>query len=766
MSAPFAFATLRAHFHELVELPESARAIRLQEIERQAPALADELNALLASTDFRDLEAPASLQLERLGPFRVGTKLGAGGMGDVFVGERVDGGFTQRVALKILKSAKPGQMLVQRFLRERQILARLQHPRIARLLDGGMTDSGQPWLAMELVEGEDLLHWAERRHPTLDQRVSMLIQVAETVAFAHAQLVIHRDLKPANILIGADGSAKLLDFGVAKLLDDPVEDGLSQFGLPMTPRYAAPEQILGEAVGTGVDVHALGVLGFELCAGHMPYQPPSTDEQSWAARVLAPDRLDLRRVLTERSGLDERDRKRAQRVLPDILSKAMALDPNRRHASAAAFADDLRDWLERRAPRSGAGSPKERVQLLLQRFRWPILLGVVTLTLILAALSVALWQAREARRQAERADRQTNALLEVLAAASPQHYAGRDPPASEFLVDAANRIHADPEQDATGAMRALLEIGNGLLNLGRQEPAFTVLEQAWQRAGDEPLISGNQRIDLLKLQALAIDPKSESALERADRIRQRLQQWSPRCREPGLVLAAETALGGVYAHLNDRERALELFARAAPDQLPPSLPAHNAESSLRERGRGLLRLGEARLARESFAAATNVISKSPDSFSGLRTAEAYWWLAEVDMDLGNFDDAKRALAMSTDRVLAEYAAGHMERFRLHVHQMLLDFLSQPQSVEPAAWPALVAEARGLDHSTEWSSQMRFDWQRLEWLHAKARQECGSKSLPLPVAQSERQRSQLTQLEDWLLQRCRSETISAEHQDRP
>lgn len=753
MTAPASFAALRAHFHELVELPEPARMARLAELSQQAPELASELTALLASTDFRDLAAPASPRMEQLGPYRVGAKLGAGGMGDVFVGERAEGGFSQRVALKVLKSTKAGPLLTQRFLRERQILARLQHPRIARLLDGGMTESGQPWLAMELVEGQDLLRWCQATRPTLDQRIALLIQIADTVAFAHAQLVIHRDLKPANILIGQDGSAKLLDFGVAKLLDDPVDESLSQFGLPMTPRYAAPEQILGEVVGTGADVHALGVLGFELCSGQMPYLAPSSDEQSWAARVLTPTRQDLRRVLDERSGLDARDQKRAQRVLPEILSKAMAIDPNRRHASAAAFADDLRDWLDQRAPRSGAGSRQERVQMLLQRFRWPLLLGGLTLTLILSAMSVALWQAREARRQAERADRQTNALLEVLAAASPQHYAGRDPPASEFLIDAAERINADPMQDAVGAMRALLEIGNGLLNLGHQDAAFKVLEQAWQRAADDASISAEQRLDLLKLQALAIRPESPTASEQASRIQTRLQAWASRSGETGLVLAAETALGGVYAHLNEREQALQLFAHAAPEQLPSDLAPSRAESSLRERGRGLLRLGDAVLAMESFKAAVAVITRAPHEFSALRTAEAHWWLAEAEMDLGDFGAARRSLATAADSIQAEYAPGHAERFRLQIQQALLAYMSEQEPMTPGAWQALVDARTMLNDATPWSSQMTFDWARLQWLHAQSTEGCNMSVESLPTARTERQRLQAAQLREWLGQRC-------------
>lgn len=753
MTARDHFADLRNYFHELVELPDDARADRLEALKSTDPKLAHDLLDLLGSTDFRDLQAPVATRIDRCGPYRVDAKLGAGGMGEVFVGERVEGGFSQRVALKILKALPQGPMLHQRFLRERQILARLQHPRIARLLDGGMTESGRPWLAMELVEGQDLLSWCRQRRPNLRQRIELLIQITEAVAFAHSQLVVHRDLKPGNIHIDTDNQAHLLDFGVAKLLDDPVQDSLSRFGLPMTPRYAAPEQILGEAVGTSADIHALGVLGFELCSGQMPYLPPPTEDHSWASRVLEPNRLDLRSVLGVASGLNERDQQRARRVLPDILSKAMAREPSRRHPSAAALADDLRDWLAQRAPRSGAGSRQERLQLLLQRYRWPMLIGATTFALILTALIVALWQAEEARQQSLRADRQTEALLEVLAAASPQDYAGRDPPASEFLIDAANRIQADPHQDAASIVRALSEIGNGLLNLGRPGAAWTVLEQAWQRAGDDAGISADRRLDLLKLQALAIDPEQATALEQARAIQMRLQTWVPRSGTAGLGLSAEAALGAVYADLEDRERALQLFANAAPDRIPASLPAAQAENSLRQRGRGLLKLGEPCLAAESFAASLRVIATARQEFSPMRIAEAHWWLAEAELDCGQFASARAELDQASPALLQEYGPGHVERLRLSVHMALLDYLQADRDATPATWTSLQEDLLVLPAASTLSKQTQFDLQRLRWLHERSLQDCTQALPAMPTAHSNRQALQRQQLSDWLQQRC-------------
>jgi Tol biopolymer transport system component len=266
---------------ELLELPAGERASRLAELaagDDELKAAAARLLAVdpdgLASRDAAALLALLETAVEpwsdrvgeRLGPFRITSELGRGGMGAVYGAERVDGGFEQRVAIKVLRRGLDSEDLLARFLAERRILARLEHPRIARLIDGGLTSDGVPWFAMERVDGRPITVEAERRALPVRERLEWFLAVCEAVAFAHRQLVVHRDLKPSNVLVDDAGQVKLLDFGIAKVLE-PGQPGLTRTtGAPMTPQYAAPEQLAGGEVSTATDVWQLGRMLGELVA--------------------------------------------------------------------------------------------------------------------------------------------------------------------------------------------------------------------------------------------------------------------------------------------------------------------------------------------------------------------------------------------------------------------------------------------------------------------------------------------------------------------
>ncbi|MBK8286096.1 MAG: serine/threonine protein kinase [Ahniella sp.] len=603
------FQQLRTHFHDLVECAEDERRRRLDLLGTTDPALAESLAGLLAHADPGDLAPPVSWLPEQLGPFRIGELLGRGGMGEVRVGERVTGGFDQRVALKLLKPLVHAPSLHQRFLRERQVLARLEHPHIARLIDGGVHAQTLPWLAMELVEGMDLGVWQRQQNPSLQRRIRLLIKVCDAVAFAHRQLVVHRDLKPANIRVGAGDEPKLLDFGLAKLLDDPGSDAWSRYGLAMTPRYAAPEQMLGERASTASDIHALGVLGFELVTGRLPFVVMGEAEPVWSTLILSPERIDLSTALSADSGLDAAGQAAARRFLPGILARAMARDAETRHASASALADDLRDWLAGLPPRSGIGSTRERVLAFVHRHRLAMSVAAMALLGILASSGVALQQAQVARQQAQRADQQTRALLEVLAAASPEHFSGRDPTASEFLADAARRIHADESQDHTAAARALTQIGVGLINLDKPGSAAGVLEQAWARMDRSPDTRVEARLDLIKLQALVVDHDAGQARADLDRLAQRLRFWMAFDSDPETSISAQAALGAGYAMAGLTAEADLWFACCGLDLVDrvPALANTTIESALRQKGRGLLFLGNPEAAAESLKASLEAI---------------------------------------------------------------------------------------------------------------------------------------------------------------
>ena len=202
-----------------------------------------------------------------VGRYRIGERIGSGGMGTVYRAEPESGVARRAVALKLIKRGMDSEEILRRFLREREILARLGHPNIAQLLDGGMTSDERPWFAMELVEGEPLVAWCDRRHLFLRERVELMLQICAAVSYAHQNLVVHRDLKPNNVLVTSQGQVKLLDFGIAKLLDDDGEAATRSMLAPMTPEYAAPEQLQRGPITTQTDVYLLGLLMYELLTG-------------------------------------------------------------------------------------------------------------------------------------------------------------------------------------------------------------------------------------------------------------------------------------------------------------------------------------------------------------------------------------------------------------------------------------------------------------------------------------------------------------------
>src|ERR1700733_11422957 len=271
---------------ELLDLPEEARLANLGGRSAEDPAVLEEVASLLraahASGGFLDEppRSPADDVVQdaaigvRLGAWTITRLIGRGGMGDVYEATRADADFEQRVAIKLLQREAAAQL--ERFQAERQILARLEHPGIARLYDGGVTEDGRPFMAMEYVEGRSITEYCQLTHASLEQRLALFIQVCDAVAYAHRNLIVHRDLKPSNILVTPNGAVKLLDFGIAKLLDAQRARVTQAAATPMTPICAAPEQLTGAAVTTATDVYALGLLLFELLSGTHPWMGSDT----------------------------------------------------------------------------------------------------------------------------------------------------------------------------------------------------------------------------------------------------------------------------------------------------------------------------------------------------------------------------------------------------------------------------------------------------------------------------------------------------------
>ena len=257
------FETRALHlFRELLDMDADQREHALRDCEPPLRARAQALLACMAEDDLVETQDAQCAGL-RIGPYVVVERIGQGGMGEVFLARRADGAFDRQVAVKRIWAGHAP--LAARFVRERQLLARLQHPHIAQLLDGGIDDAGKPWLAMELVRGQDIDAWCDKRTAPLAQRAELLMQVCEAVDHAHRQLIVHRDLKPSNILVDESGCAKLLDFGIARLLDD--DSGERTQTQAMTPAWATPEQQQGRPVTTASDIYQLGLLARALLSG-------------------------------------------------------------------------------------------------------------------------------------------------------------------------------------------------------------------------------------------------------------------------------------------------------------------------------------------------------------------------------------------------------------------------------------------------------------------------------------------------------------------
>ena len=517
------WSKISALFDELVELDSESRAKRLSQLAASDIALADEVRALLmADEDVSGLldgdaaaAVPGVLNRESdgmpadgmAGPYRLLRQLGEGGMGVVWLAERTDGAYEQQVAVKVLKRGMDTHAILRRFLQERRILARLRHPGIVRLVDGGMTSDDRPFYVMDHVAGEIITRHAQQHALDVRARVALLAEVADAVAYAHTQLIVHRDLKPSNVLVDHKGEPRVLDFGIAKLIEESGEQTATGTGLRvLSPAYAAPEQILGEAIGTPSDVYALGLMLCELLTGQLPRNRRGTtpaqlaldasqevvDRASSLAARLDTDQL--RELYGE--GVDANQVTRTiSGDLDLIIATALQREPARRYATAAAFADDLRRWLEARPIAARADSAAYRTRQFVRRHRAGVAASVIIVVSLIAGLGAALWQANVARSEALRADSErTNAerqlarservkdfILTLFREQDPISRASAKARTPTDMIRNGIRIvdtslASEPELQA----QLLKDLGEIQVSLDDREAAQTTLKRAWE----------------------------------------------------------------------------------------------------------------------------------------------------------------------------------------------------------------------------------------------------------------------------------------------
>jgi eukaryotic-like serine/threonine-protein kinase len=502
---------VEALFEEVEALPIEEREARLEEVFRGEPELANEVRRLLASHRRRGgildrpvpLEAlppPPRTRLPRpVGPYRIVREVGRGGMAVVFLAERADGQFRRRVALKLLRGEHDPEELHRRLEAERQILAALEHPNIAHLLDGGLTEDGRPYLVMEFVEGAPITGHCDGLRLSVEARLRIFLTVARAVHHAHARLVVHRDLKPSNIMVNTSGEVRLLDFGIAKVLD-PEGIGLSGGEAPatrtgvrlLTPEYASPEQLRGEPTSVSNDIWGLGVILYELLSGTRPFQQGDDRFPELERRVLEVDpRRPSARVMEgseENAACRGVSRKALHRILEGDLDRivAMALrkDPARRYASAEQFAEDVERFLEGRPVRAQPDRAAYRMGKFLRRHRLESMAAELVLLSVAGGTGAALWQAREAREERDRAevaalrsDAAAEYLLDLFRAADPWELPADRLTARQLLGRGEGRLASLPEDPLLRA-RLLLGIGQTYMALRDAQAARPLLEEA------------------------------------------------------------------------------------------------------------------------------------------------------------------------------------------------------------------------------------------------------------------------------------------------
>jgi tetratricopeptide (TPR) repeat protein len=430
--------------------------------------------------------APGTL----LGRWRVTGELGRGGMGTVHAAERADGEYTQQAALKLLRLGMDEAHTRARFLRERQILADLEHPGIARLLDGGVTPDGRPYLVLERIDGEPITDWCDGQRAGVERRLRIFLSVLRAVEYAHRNLVVHRDLKPSNILVSRTGETKLLDFGIAKLLDrdEPGDVTRTLAGAPLTPQYAAPEQVTGGRITTATDVYALGLVLYELLTGEKPYRLTQHSALEWERQIVsgdtaAPSRA-ARRAPARAAARATTPDKLARRLSGDldaIVLRALAKEPARRYASAADLRHDLENHLAGRPVVARPDSALYRVRKFARRHRLGVATGFALLLALLgglAALGYALVESRGRLAAAEKAQAIQSFLVGLFSEAEPTSARGHEITARQLLDRGFERI----DRELAGQPRVQAELFTTLAYLYKTLGVFDRGDAAIARA--------------------------------------------------------------------------------------------------------------------------------------------------------------------------------------------------------------------------------------------------------------------------------------------
>jgi tetratricopeptide (TPR) repeat protein len=481
---------------------------------------------------------------QRIGAYTLERCLGHGGMGAVWLARRDDGRFEGRVALKLLNAALIGHPTEQRFVREGTLLARLQHPNIAHLLDAGMAAGGQPYLVLEYVEGERIDRYCELQLPTVEQRLALFVSVLDAVSHAHRNLIVHRDLKPANILVTSDGRAKLLDFGVAALLeaDEQNSELTRQAPAGLTLAYAAPEQLQGGAVTTATDVYALGLILYLLLAD----RPPFVTDDKTATEVMQAV-LETDPPPPSKAAIRPGTRRLLAGDLDNIVAKALRKDPIERYASVDAFAQDVRRYLANEPVAARPDSLGYRAGKFVRRHRGGVAAAVlVLLSLVGTAIvtSVLMADARKQRDQAQFESRRAEMVSDFMSALLMSD-GGPDRPAlkaSERLQRGVELLDKQYQSDPRFLGLMLVQLAHqyrGIVETRRADELYARAYEIGQRIGDDELMATAQCSHAYADALSGIDQGTSERIREAQRLMQRLDAPSATIRATCLLAGAQ-----------------------------------------------------------------------------------------------------------------------------------------------------------------------------------------------------------------------------------
>ena len=552
---------LQEAFETAISLESSALQAFLAKFEDEHPSLADELQRLLEEDQLSDdilikpiAEAAAELSKDKndpwigrtLGSYEITSRVAVGGMGAVFQAQRIDQQFDQRVAIKIMSAQLLADDSVVRFRTERQILANLNHPNIGKLLDGGTTEGGLPYLVMEYIEGRPIDSYCDEHQLDITSRLQLFQEVCQAVDYAHRNLVVHRDLKPSNIIIDSEGKPQLLDFGIAKLLD---EDAISQpvaetiEGMrAMTRSFASPEQVKGEAISVATDVYSLGVLLYQLLTGHSPYGDTVKTPKDVENAILETDPKRPSTVVTSadsnsgdtsafeigknRSSTPSRLKNSLSGDLDNIVLMAMRKEPEHRYASVRQFAEDIDRYLRHEPVRAHPISLRYRAAKFVQRNKLGVLV-TGTSVLIIALMTVVYTlnvthERNRAQLEATTAERVSEFMQSLFETADPSESLGETISVRTILDAGARRIEYELAEEPALRAAMLDAMGGAYMGLGLYRESQELLDEALRLRRD---LHGTEHTDVLEtlvnLATLA-NARGEFALGE-ETIRQALQ---------------------------------------------------------------------------------------------------------------------------------------------------------------------------------------------------------------------------------------------------